>query len=98
MAALLAPLAWFVALTMLYALATAVCAGIVSRAPWQAVTAATILVASSVLIGWIAWLGSRRWTDANSLGKLALLLAVLSLVGTLWLALPLIMQLTCATS
>jgi hypothetical protein len=100
-AALLVPAAWFLALAVLYALATLVCAGIVSSPrAWHGL-AATVVVATVVLIAWvIAWValtGGRRSTDDDFARKLALLLAVLSFLATLWLSLPAAMLPACAS-
>ena len=95
-AALLVPGAWFLALAGLYALATFICAGIVSSPRAWHGFAATVLVATVVFIAWVALMGSRRSTD-DFPRKLALLLAVLSFLATLWLSLPVALLPACAS-
>jgi hypothetical protein len=95
--ALLVPVAWFLALAALYALATLVCTGIVSSPrAWHGL-AATVLVATGGFSAWVALTGSRRSTDDDFPRKLALLLAVLSFLATLWLSLPVAMLPACAS-
>jgi hypothetical protein len=95
--ALLVPGAWFLALAALYALATLVCAGIVtSTRAWHGI-AATVLVATGAFSAWVALMGWCRSTDNDFPRSLALLLAVLSFLATLWLSLPVAMLPACAS-
>ncbi len=96
-AALLVPGAWFLALAVLYALATFICAGIVSSTRAWHGFAATVLVATAAFIALVALMGSRRSTDDDFSRKLALLLAVLSFLATLWLSLPVALLPACAS-
>jgi hypothetical protein len=78
---------WFVAFSLLYAIATAGCVGLVAGAVPVA-SWAVVLAGIAVLI-WLAIFGAGRGGADAFLALLTRLLAIVSLVATLWLLLPL---------
>ena len=84
---------WFAGFSILYAIATAGCVGLIAGAKPIA-SWAVVLTGISALV-WLAIFGARRGRADPCLALLTRLLAIVSLVATLWLLLPLAALQTC---
>lgn len=93
MRVLAGPGIWFVCFSILYALATAACIGLIGTA--HAVTSWGVTLASVAALIWIAAFGIGRDGSDTFTALLTRLLAIVSLIGTLWLLLPLGTLQTC---
>jgi hypothetical protein len=83
---------WFAALSILYAIATAGCAGLIASA--KPIASWIVVLAGISALAWVAVSGAGRGGADPFLALWTRLLAVVSLVATLWLLLPLA-ALTC---
>jgi hypothetical protein len=78
---------WFAAFSLLYAIATAGCVGLIASANSMASWA--VVLAGVCALAWLAVFGAGRGGADPFLALLTRLLAIVSLVATLWLLLPL---------
>lgn len=85
---LVGPGIWFVCLSILYAIATTACVGLLGGIPF-AVASWTIALASVAALIWITAFGLGNDPGDALVGLVTKLLAIVSLVGVLWLLLPL---------
>lgn len=93
---LVGPGIWFVCFSSLYAIATAQCIGLITDGAPQTIASQTVVLVSVTALVWIAIFGvGCSKMDHAFVVLVTRLLAIVSLVGTLWLLLPLVTLQSC---
>jgi hypothetical protein len=78
---------WFVAFSILYAITTAGCVGLIASA--KPIASWVVVLAGIAALAWLAVFGAGRGGGDAFLALMTRLLAIVSLVAALWLLLPL---------
>jgi hypothetical protein len=84
---------WFVAFSILYAIATAGCVGLIASA--KPFASWVVVLAGIAALAWLAVFGAGRGGGDAFLALMTRLLAIVSLVAALWLLLPLVALQNC---